>query len=275
MFSGRIRKKYEAFANKIDQGIQNYVDGLEIDYKRRAELNDKIKQIFLYLVLVLFALIILGLVQERIITFRVVKYFYGRIAKITPSQWSDFSSNLFATLIGASVGIPIALVIDRIVQRRNRNDTKLILLYSLLDTLALNLNILTEVEKSIKDGKIQLFRFDLDTFDYTNLLRYELISDLDLVRSLEKVRYLTKRLQKVLDILTELPTSSMSAHYPKIAKEYMDDLVEKTIHAIQPTRDEIMKAISSVITEIQKSENYPFYNLARGLFLFLGINSGK
>jgi len=274
-FSKRIRKKYKALVNNLDQRIKNYADSLEVDYKKRAELNDNIKQIFLFLVLALFGFITLGLVQEGVITLKLIEHVYGWITKITLSQWSDFSSNLFATLIGASVGIPIALIIDRIIQRRKGNDTKLILLYSLLDTLSLNLGILSDLEQNIKKSKLNLYHFDIESLNYTNLLRYELISDLELIRRLEKVRYHSNRLQRILDLMIELPMSSMGANRIEVAKELMDKFIEMILLVAQPLKKEITIATTSIINEINVTENYPFYILARGFFSVLGVDSKK
>ncbi len=166
--------------------------------------------------------------------------------------WQNFVSNSLATLAGVVVGIPVALLIDRLVskwqakeefnrQKEAAQRRKIQLLQTLKDALQKNFALVEQIEKELSPEAVIFYNVDLQLLEGTSSLKYELIDNLELNQQLDSIRYELIHLHRKIELQLDIEFSSYKAmgnymakrrqlvgaitmHLPRIKKEISDAL---------------------------------------------------
>jgi len=166
--------------------------------------------------------------------------------------WQDFVSNGLATLLGALVGIPIALWIDRSISRRQEAEEaskkqaivaqrRNQFLRMLRESLRKNLALVEQMERQLQPETVIFYNVDIQLLESTGSIKYEIVDDLDLNRRLDSIRYELGHLHRKVELQLEIEYSSYKAmgnymtrrteligaiteHLPRVKREIGDAL---------------------------------------------------
>lgn len=175
--------------------------------------------------------------------------------------WKDVSSNGLATLLGALVGIPIALWLNRLIDsRRQKADKEMIksqmverrkqFSAMLVAALQKNAALVAQMKQQLTPNKVIFYNVDNLVLESTSSLKYELIEDLDLNRLLDSIRYELDHIHKKVELQLETVYSSYRAmggfqknrtqliqaiidHFPRVESELHEAITK--LNAIRET----------------------------------------
>lgn len=136
--------------------------------------------------------------------------------------WKNLVSNGLATLLGAVIGIPIALVIDRHLAARRKAEErqqahtltlerKLQLIESLEAALRKNQQLVQQMKTELTPQSVIFYNVDTLLLDSTSSIKYQLIEDLRLDQLLDSIRYELAHLHRKVDLQVEIEFSAFKA----------------------------------------------------------------
>jgi hypothetical protein len=260
-----FRKLREDFGNYIateKTETSKWLHNLENDYEKQRSFNIYISFFFACLILYIEIVYIFDYSKNPSLIIETSKNILTlALDKFVSSNWSDFLSNLLATLIGAFIGIFTALWVDRIIKSRNQIEQKKILFTKLRDNLTLNFKILENTENNIKELKIDSYHMDTHVLEISSLLRSELITNMDLIRSLDKVSYHLERTQKSLDRISDIAIQLVSGKNIDIAKDITNSYKDLLLSTIPGIKKEINYSLELIMKELNNIHFYFFYEI--------------
>ena len=163
------------------------------------------------------------------------------------SFWGNFLSNALATLLGVFMGIPIGLWVNRMLISSSMEKKREDLIRVLQETVEKNLNLVNQMSREISPHFTITYNVDTTLLESTASIKYEIINNLELNRTLDTVRYELLHLYRQVDILLDL-TSRYSTGHDKYAEQ-----IVKTIRAHLPiVLHELQKASSLIKKEMEK-----------------------
>lgn len=167
--------------------------------------------------------------------------------------WQNFVSNSFATLIGIVIGIPVALLIDRLIKtkqekekiqeiKKARDQQKHQLLILIRDTLQKNFDLVNQIHDELKPEVVIFYNVDTLLLESISSIKYETIDDLDLNRRLDSIRYELLHLHRKIDLQLEIQYSAYRVmdNYPVVRSQIIravQDHLPRIIQEISETRE--------------------------------------
>ena len=135
--------------------------------------------------------------------------------------WAQFWPDLLATLIGAFVGIGLALRADRAREQRARSAQEAALLRAARDAVNANLALCAQLREILPQGlQVPTFDMDVGLLDVIVPRLPELSLDTKLLQELNNFRYQLHHVNRKLDHMLELsrfPLSNLATELAKIA----------------------------------------------------------
>lgn len=136
--------------------------------------------------------------------------------------WKDFASIGLATLLGALIGIPIALALDRHLAVRRKAEErqqeyiltlerKLQLVESLEAALRKNQQLVQQMKAQLTPQSVIFYNVDTLLLDSTSSIKYQLIEDLSLNQVLDSIRYELAHLHRKVELQLEIEFSAFKA----------------------------------------------------------------
>jgi uncharacterized membrane protein len=178
--------------------------------------------------------------------------------------WQDFVSNSLATLLGALVGIPIALWLNRLLTRwqehRKTSQEQALahhrrnqLLQMLRETLQKNRDLILRMEQELRSKTVIFYNVDTQLLDATSSVKYEVLDDLELSHLLDSIRYDLLHLHRRVELQLEIAYSAFKAM--DTYRQMRDSLIQ-AIHDYFPRiKDEIDQALDMISAQLP--EVYP------------------
>jgi len=141
------------------------------------------------------------------------------MSQFDPSFWKDFASNGLATLLGALIGIPVALGIDRHLAARRKaeereqehiltRERKLQFIESLEAALRKNQKLVQQMKTELTPQSVIFYNVDTLLLDSTSSIKYQLIEDLRLNQLLDSIRYELAHLHRKVELQLEIEFSA-------------------------------------------------------------------
>jgi hypothetical protein len=175
--------------------------------------------------------------------------------------WRDFVSSVLATLLGALIGIPTALWIDRSISKRREaekartrqdiaDQRRNQLVQVLLESLRKNYALVEQMEQELRPERVIFYNVDTQLLESSGSIKYEIIDDLDLNHRLDSIRYELLHLHRKVELQLEIEYSSY-----KMIDNYMQrraTLVGAIREHLPRIKQEIADALS--ILEVQLPE---------------------
>jgi len=187
------------------------------------------------------------------------------MSQFDPSFWKDFASNGLATLLGALIGIPVALGIDRHLAARRKaeereqehiltRERKLQFIESLEAALLKNQQLVQQMKTELTPQSVIFYNVDTLLLDSTSSIKYQLIEDLRVNQLLESIRYELAHLHRKVELQLEIEFSAFKAmqgyqdrrsrlinaihaHFPRIERETGEALNSLALMKTQLTRE--------------------------------------
>ena len=143
--------------------------------------------------------------------------------------WQNFVSDSFATILGVVIGIPVALLIDRLVSQWQKgkevdkpkiidSHQKTQLLLTLNKILQKNLRLVEQMENELKPEVVFFYNVETQLLESTSFLKYEILDDLELNLQLDMVRYELMQLHRKVELQLESGAQSTPYMYKRHAR---------------------------------------------------------
>ncbi len=161
------------------------------------------------------------------------------------SFWKDFTSNGVATLVGAVIGIPIAFYIERRINKRSDKERKKAILEAIITALIGNSEQITRLLEALEENNLLMTTLDDSVIEATYMVRYDVISNLDLNLELDGLRSSIARVQKLMDLHDRMLITNIGKKTSKVFRTYKENLLSETT----ALRDKIGKALAHVKAE--------------------------
>ena len=130
-----------------------------------------------------------------------------RVALLPPDFWAQFWPDLAATLIGAFVGIWLALKVDHARDRKSREAQEAGLLSMARDAVQANLKLMAQAKPILVQGtQVPSFRMDVGVLDVVIPRLAEISPSLDLLGDLNSFRFQLHHVNRKLDHLLQMVT---------------------------------------------------------------------
>lgn len=160
--------------------------------------------------------------------------------------WEDFIVQLAATLIGVTLGIPIALWLNNQYSGYKKKDEKETLINFLRENLGSNLNILKKMQSDFAHYYVVHEPLDIGSWSMFSQ-KINLLNKLDLQRKILHVYYNLEQLSKIVTIQLEMHYSAFRAMTGyKQEREYL-------VRSIQGQIGSLIKEIEEILKELSKS----------------------
>ena len=161
------------------------------------------------------------------------------------SFWQQFISNLGATFIGAAVGIPVALYVNRLVETSSETERKEKILLLLRDELIENLNLINEWLSSPnpKEGVISVgYDIKTEVWDaFSDGGEIQWVKDPELLGKLANAFFRLKNMRE---------TGSWNDMVMYYVKDISQTTKDKTWEHFMKKPTECIEAVSLAITSI-------------------------
>ncbi len=136
---------------------------------------------------------------------------YGLVVSGDSTFWAQFWPDLVATLVGAFVGIWLALRVDHARERRARGAQEAALLRAARDAVKANVELCGKLKMIIPQGlSLPTFEMDVGLLDAVLPRLVELSLDTKLLEELGRFRYQLHHVNRALDNLLEVSRFKMS-----------------------------------------------------------------
>jgi|CXWL01.1.fsa_nt_gi uncharacterized membrane-anchored protein YhcB (DUF1043 family) len=125
--------------------------------------------------------------------------------------WQGAVGNLFATVIGVIVGVPLALWVNSRSSSQQKNERKIQLIKLLIQTLEKNTNLIEQMQVELKPERVNFYNLDLSLLDSVSSLSFELIDDLKLCTDISNLSYELHHLQTKIELQLETVYSTAAS----------------------------------------------------------------
>lgn len=157
-------------------------------------------------------------------------------------------NSILGTFLGALLGVPAGLAVNHAWTQRVDEKRTLQLRAVIKEAIDHNTYLMQEIERWIKQaGGIPFFNVDLTLLESTASLKYEVLDDLDLCKSIDALRFELTHLGRKVDLLLELefsPAAKMAIDHPKgthynIYRVPLCEAISKHIESIRSKIEEL------------------------------------
>ncbi len=150
---------------------------------------------------------------------------------------SDIITLILGTALGACLGIPAGLLLDRILRKKADATRRQQLRAAILNAVVSNADVVATLKDWIQHTDAWLsLNVDLSIFEATASLKYEVLDDFELCQAIDHLRFELSHLARTLDQLLDLdfhPSAKLSVSWPGGTKESMYNLLRpRLIEAI-------------------------------------------
>ena len=169
--------------------------------------------------------------------------------------WQDFVSNFIATLFGVVIGIPAALLINRLASKKQDEKETAYqreiflqkqnqLLQMFMETLQKNLEIIDRVADELRPEKVLIYNVDTQLLESTSSVKYEIVENIELNRQLDSIRYELLYLHHKIDLQFGIEFSAYAAMSNYMGKR--KELVGVIKGRLPTIRAKIMTPLSEI-----------------------------
>ena len=155
---------------------------------------------------------------------------------------TEFWQNLVTTILGAIIGILIALWLDRLIQKKHREERKSQILQSLLSTLRQNMEILNQDLKVLMEGGnivyYETFNVNLLLLNAATPVAFEYITDVKFLDKISKVQYHLEHLHLKIKTIFEVHSQGQKSNVKSMLSEITSH-VERTAGLVKEALGDI------------------------------------
>jgi len=164
----------------------------------------------------------------------------------------DFFSNLFATLIGVLIGIPVALWVDRLTSSSHQRAQAKRILTAISDELTHNLGLLKQMRNELQKNVI-FYNLDLSAWLATTSRGLESLRNYDLVRQVSSLYYEFQHLSRKVDVQFQMHYSTLltSPNYNEIRSSLVGPIVAHAAQ-LEKTTSEVMLIVKKELEDLNK-----------------------
>ena len=125
--------------------------------------------------------------------------------------WQGFIGNLGATSLGILIGVPVALLVDRMIKASRSKNEERDLVIAIKHTLERNDSLLEAFSQNVMPNTIVYNNLDLALLDSTARRKYEILGDVSLSQQIDSVRYELQHIYRWLDLLLSITHSTFAS----------------------------------------------------------------
>lgn len=160
---------------------------------------------------------------------------------------SDVISSILGTFLGALIGIPAGLLLDRILRKKADATRRQQLRTAILNAVISNADVVATLKGwNPQSHGCPDFNVDLSIFEATASLKYEVLDDFELCQEIDYLRFDLSLLARTIDKLFDLefdPSASMSFGP---GRPTYNQLRPQLVNAIEKYLDPISKRIEEL-----------------------------
>jgi hypothetical protein len=174
----------------------------------------------------------------------------------------DFWQNLVVTFIGVMLGVPSAFWLQNEIERKKRDEDSLKMITILSETIKHNRRLLEQVMDRIGANNfyVPYHNFDVVILEDTSFRKFELISDFELAKQIDVVRYELTHLNAKLELVRQLTPDWLNEPEVKVRsnktpKEGDSGLFPKMYLSLLPHLGntlEIIEKVDDKLTEVSE-----------------------
>ena len=159
----------------------------------------------------------------------------------------NFWPSFLATIFGAIIGIPIALWVSSLNDKRNKTLKGGVLLSQLLETIDHNISLSKEILDDLTNSDVSINSLDLMLLDSTSSIKYELLGDLTLCSNIDSLRHEMTVINNALEILFQYTGGVLSAltNSTSYANTFKDGIKKELENTIIPRLKMIKKEMKN------------------------------